>query len=119
MPDTQTVDKDPALANLLFRQGDDFRQTINVTNLAGTGYDLTTAKVQIRTPAGVLLKELTVGSGITLTNPGTLTLFIAKAETATFVPTVYEYDLQVVFTASGDERTLIEGQFRPSAQKTV
>lgn len=119
MPDTQTVDLRPGAVNIEAYQGDDFTQTVHVKDLDLVGYALTTAKMQIKTLGGTTLETLTVGDGITITNPGTITLSIAKADMAAITPTTYKYDLQATLTASGKQRTVLAGLFTVYAETTI
>lgn len=101
-------------------QGDDFApRSITVKNSAGVGYALTTAKMQIKTLSDTVAVTLTVGSGITITNPGQIDLSVAAATMATLAPTQYKYDLEVTFTASGKKRTILSGFFTVTAQTTT
>lgn len=119
MSDVQTVDLRPGAVNFEAYQGDDFTRTVTVRNAAGVGYALTTAKMQIKTLGGTLAQTLTDGTGITITNPGSLTLTIAKADMALLPATSYRYDLQVTLTATSEQRTLLAGIFNVNAETTT
>lgn len=119
MRDVQTEDLLPGRLNINAYQGDDFSRNRNVKNDVGTFLALSDAKMHIKTEAGTLIKALTVGSGITITNPGVLLLTISKADMAAMSATVYVYDLQVTFTATGLERTILAGLFIVTAQRTI
>lgn len=110
----------PGALNFEVYQGDDFYPLpITVKDSAGAGIALSDAKMMIKGLDGTLLKTLAVGSGITITNPGSIQLSIAKAETAAWVPTSYEYDLEVTYTSNGKTRTILSDLFTVTKQRTT
>ena len=119
MSDPQALDLRPGALPIEAYQGDDFVRDVRVQNAAGTGYALTTAKMQIKTMSGTVMLTLTVGDGLTITNPGTITISIPKADMADLVPTTYKYDMQVTFTSTGKQRTLLAGLFNVTAETTT
>lgn len=119
MSDTQILDLLPGQVNIEAFQGDDFSNDVTIQDLAGTPYVLTTSKMQVKTMSGTVVATLTVGSGITITNPGVITIAISKTAMAALVATNYRYDLQVTLTSTGLQRTMIAGLFTVNAETTI
>lgn len=108
---SEVLDLSPGKVNIIAYRGDDFNRDVLVQDTAGDGYAISNAKMQVKDLTGSVALTLSVGSGITITNPGTIALYASKTTMAGLSAVDYRYDLQVTFTASGNQRTLLTGTF--------
>lgn len=112
----------PGKYNMVCPQGSTFNQeltySINAVNVNLSGY---TARMQIRTShtaTATLLSLTTENGGITLGGSnGTISLNIAAATTAGFIPKEYIYDLELI-SGNGTVTRIIEGKFLVTPEVT-
>ena len=120
--DAQTISYLPAVVHFTdLVQGDTLSFKITLTDDAGAAITLvgTTADMEIKRLDDSLVLALTIGDGITYTNPtgGEMTISIDAADTVGFDPEyTYRYDVQ--WTSGTTIRTLAWGTIRTIKQVT-
>jgi hypothetical protein len=101
--------------SLFLNQGDNFSRSFILKTQSGstetvmnlTGYS---ALAQIRSKTGALIKQLTVGSGLTIDAlNGKITMAIAPTDTALFQPGYHNWELQI--SMDGNPQTILSGGF--------
>ena len=120
--DAQTISYLPAVVHFTdLVQGDTLSFKITLTDDAGAAITLvgTTADMEIKRLDDSLVLALTIGDGITYTNPtgGEMTISIDAADTVGLDPEyTYRYDVQ--WTSGATIRTLAWGTIRTIKQVT-
>lgn len=121
--DAQIISLTPAITHFEeLVQGDSLSFKITLEDDAGDPINLTgtTAEMDVKRIDGTLVFTLTVGDGITFTNPtgGEMTLLVEPSETNTLDPEfTYRYDVQ--WTNGTTIRTLAWGTIRTLEQVTT
>lgn len=96
-----------------------FRVTLKDENAAAINLTGTTADMEIKRIDGTIVFALSIGNGITYTNPtgGEMTITIDAADTATLDPEyTYKYDVQ--WTNGSNVRTVAAGNLKIMQQIT-
>ncbi len=120
--DTQIIDYSPAIVNIEgLVQGDSLPFKVIIKS-DGTPVNLTgtTTEMDIKRLDDTLVLTLTVGDGITYTNPtaGEMTILLEPAETANLDPEyTYRYDVQ--WTSGASVRTVAWGTITTLKQITT
>ena len=120
--DAQSISYGPAIVNQDdIVQGDtcSFRVTLSDENEDPINLTGTTADMEIKRLDGTLVLALTIGDGITYTNPtaGEMTITIDAADTDTLEPEyTYRYDVQ--WTNGANIRTVVAGKLKIMSQIT-
>lgn len=120
--DAQSISYRPAIVHQDdIVQGDTctFRVTLNDENDDPINLTGTTADMEIKRNDGTLVLALTIGDGITYTNPtgGEMTITIAAADTANLDPE-YTYNYDVQWTNGANVRTVAAGNLKIMKQIT-
>ena len=108
---------------ITFRQGDDVAFSVAVVDDSGDPFSLSTVLGLFANFVGTYGKSdttlaLSLGSGITVSSPASAGIFsvaMTKAQTATFLPLLYNMEIRIEL-ASGSIETLLEGVAEVSGQ---
>lgn len=120
--DAQTISYQPAIVHFAdLVQGDTLSFKITLTDDAGDPISLTgtDADMEIKRADDSLVLALSVGNGITFTNPGggEMTIEVEAADTTNLDPEyIYRYDVQ--WTSGTTIRTIAWGNIRTIKQVT-
>lgn len=110
--------------NIIADQGATFTRSISLKNTAKQPVSLAgyTARMLIKELENpdVTVKTLNTENGkLTITAAtGTITINMTAAEMAEMVPDTYDYDLEIVETATGTVSRVVEGTFKLRAEVT-
>lgn len=119
--DAQTISLSPAIVHFQdLVQGDTLAFQIVLTDAAGDPIDISADQfdMDIRRLDGSLVLALSLGNGLSITDPGTVYGEVDPADTATLDPDFsYQYDVQ--WTAGTYVRTISWGTIKSLKQITV